>query len=90
MPHCKQAAKRLRQSEKRKVLNRARISAVNTHLKRVSTAIGAKNVDAAKEEIRLAIKKIDKAAKKHTIHKNTAARRKSLLARQLAALAAAK
>ncbi len=86
MPHCKQAEKRLRQADKRRLMNKSRMSVMNTHMKRALGALGANDVAKAKEAIREAMHKIDKAAKRHTIHKNTAARRKSLLARRLAAL----
>lgn len=86
MAHSKQALKRHRQSLRRRAANKIRISAMNTEMKRTLGAIGAGDVAAAKEAIRAAMTKIDKAAKKNSIHKNTAARRKSLLARRLAAL----
>ena len=50
-----------------------------------SAAEGAEN---AAEAHRLAVKKIDKAVKKGVLHKNTAARRKSRLAKRLAAASA--
>ena len=88
MAHSKQAEKRLRQANRRKLQNKSRLSVMNTHLKRTLNAIAANDVTKATEAIKEAMHKIDKAAKHHTIHKNTAARRKSLLARRLAALAA--
>jgi small subunit ribosomal protein S20 len=86
MAHSKQAVKRHRQSLRRRAANKARISAVNTQIKRTQAAIDSKDVGKAKEALHEAMRKIDKAAKKNTIHKNTAARRKSLLARRIAAL----
>ena len=83
MPHSKQAKKRLRQDEKRKVLNRAKSSQMKTATKATLASIEAGNVEKAREDIRLAMKRIDKAAKKNVIHKNTAARKKSLLSRRL-------
>ena len=88
MAHSKQALKRHRQSLRRRAANKIRTSAMNTEMKRTLSAINAGNASAAKEALRAAMTKIDKAAKKNTIHKNTAARRKSLLARRLAALEA--
>ena len=41
------------------------------------------------EQLRLAVKRIDKAAAKGVIHKNTAANHKSRLVRRVAALEAA-
>lgn len=88
MAHSKQALKRHRQSLRRRAANKIRTSAMNTEMKRTLGAIAAGDAAAAKEALRVAMTKIDKAAKKNTIHKNTAARRKSLLARRLAALEA--
>jgi len=83
MPNSKQASKRLRQDEKRKVLNRAAFSRMKTTTKKTLASIEEGNAAQAKEDLRLAMKRIDKAAKKNVIHKNTAARKKSLLARRL-------
>lgn len=88
MAHSKQALKRHRQSLRRRAANKVRTSAMNTETKRTLAAISAGDVATAKEALRAAMAKIDKAAKKNTIHKNTASRRKSLLARRIAALEA--
>jgi small subunit ribosomal protein S20 len=60
---------------------------IKTHMKRVEAAIEANDPDRAKEEYRLACKKIDKAAARRIIHPNSAARKKSKLAQKLARLA---
>jgi small subunit ribosomal protein S20 len=86
MPSSKQAAKRLRQSEKRRIANKGRVSAMKTHIKRTEAAIASGDAAKSREELASAMQKIDKAAKHGTIHKNTASRRKSLLARKLNAL----
>jgi small subunit ribosomal protein S20 len=56
---------------------------------RTKNAIAAAKVDAedAAEQLRLAVKRIDKAAAKGVIHPNQAARRKSRLVRGVAATA---
>jgi len=56
---------------------------VKTHCKWVLAAVRAGNRDQAREEFRLAVKKIDQAAAKGVIHKNKAARLKSRLAQRL-------
>jgi small subunit ribosomal protein S20 len=56
---------------------------VKTHCKRVLAAIQAGDLERAREEFRLAAKKIDQAAAKGVIHKNKAARLKSRLAQRL-------
>ncbi len=83
MPHSNQAKKRLRQDEKRRLLNKAAVSRMKTQVKRTTAVLAEGDVAAAKESLRLAMKRIDKAAKKNVIHKNTAARKKSLLSRRL-------
>lgn len=69
--------KRVRMEETRTARNRAIKSAVKTCVKNVETATDR---EAA---ARIAVKKIDQAAAKGVIHKNTAARKKSSLARSL-------
>ena len=61
--------------------NKANRSALRTEIKKANVAIenGAANKD---EAVRAAIKKIDQAAAKGLLHKNTAARRKSALAKK--------
>lgn len=83
MPNSNQAKKRLRQDQKRRLLNKAAMSRMKSQVKKTTTVLESGDVAAAKESLRLAMKRIDKAAKKHVIHKNTAARKKSLLARRL-------
>ena len=87
MANIKSQIKRNLQNEKRRVRNKAVRSEVKTRVKNALTAAeeGAEtSVDAA----RLAIKRIDKASAKGVIHKNAAARKKSRLAKRLAALSA--
>ena len=82
MANIKSQIKRNRQNEKRRLRNRTVRSEVNTRTKAALAA--AENSDeTADETLRLAIKRIDKAAAKGVIHKNTAARRKSRLVREI-------
>ena len=75
--------KRNRQTVKRQARNKAVRSELRTRTKRAINAIdtGAEDSD---EAIRLAVKRIDKAAAKGTIHKNQAANRKSRLMKRAA------
>jgi len=70
--------KRNRQAVKRQARNKAVRSELRTRTKKANAAI-AEDVTSADESIRLAIKRIDKAAAKGVIHKNQAANRKSKL-----------
>ncbi len=88
MANIKSQIKRNRQNEKRRIANKAVRSELRTRTKAaIATAeAGAETAPAAE---RLAMKRIDKAATKGVIHKNAAARRKSRLAKRVAAAAAA-
>ncbi len=86
MPTSLSASKRVRQNEKKRLANRNKTSALKTAIKRLDKAVAAGNKDEVKKAVAVAYKKIDKAAEAHVMHKNTAARRKSLVARKAAAL----
>jgi len=85
-----QSKKRARQNTKRRTINRARKSQVKTQIKHLETALENGNVEAASEQFRLVTKKLDKTASTSTMHKKTAARKKSRLAKQLNSLKATK
>ena len=87
MPHSNQAKKRLRQSEKQKMINRSRKSTMRTFIKKVQSAVDAGDLEAAQKELPVAMKKIDKAAKTNVIHKNQASRRIGKLNKKVDALA---
>lgn len=87
MANIKSQIKRNRQNEKRRVRNKAVRSELRTRTKGAVTAAETGAEHAAEAE-RLAMKRIDKAATKGVIHKNAAARRKSRLAKRLAAASA--
>ena len=81
MANTKSAMKRIRQSEKRRVRNRTIRSQVRTAVKTARAAGG----DARRTAVAEAIRALDKAVTKGVVHPNTAARKKSALARRLAA-----
>ncbi|MCE2513132.1 MAG: 30S ribosomal protein S20 [Acidimicrobiia bacterium] len=82
MANIKSQIKRNRQNEKRRLRNRTVRSEVSTRTKAALTAVEHDD-EAADETLRLAVQRIDKAAAKGVIHKNTAARRKSRLVRDI-------
>jgi small subunit ribosomal protein S20 len=88
MPNIKSAIKRVNVNEKRRLRNASQKSALRTAIKTFETAADGSNVDSAKTALVNATKKIDKAATKGLIHKNTANRKKSRLAKKLNVLAA--
>lgn len=83
MAHSLSAKKRIRQNAKRRAINRARKSQVKTQIKHFESALEAGDVEAAGEQYRQVVKKLDKTAGTSTMHKRTAARKKSRLAKRL-------
>ncbi|MEN6428408.1 MAG: 30S ribosomal protein S20 [Phycisphaerales bacterium] len=88
MAHSLSAKKRVRQSAKKRTLNRSRKSQVKSQIKRFETTLGEGNAAAAQDQFKEITKKLDKVASTSTMHKKTAARKKSRLARKLNALKA--
>ncbi len=86
MANIKSQIKRNRQNEKRRLRNKATRSELRTREKAAFEAAGSDN---EAEALRQAIRRIDKAAQKGVIHKNTAARKKSRLVAKVKALAEA-
>ena len=84
MANIKSQINRNRQNEKRRVANKGVRSELRTRDKNAEATAQAGD-ESAPEAARIAMKRIDKAAKKGVIHKNQAARRKSRLAKRLAA-----
>jgi small subunit ribosomal protein S20 len=84
--HSLSAKKRIRQNEKRRRTNRARKSRVKTQIKRFEKALAGGDLQKATEQFRLVVKRLDQISATSTMHKKTAARKKSRLAKQLNAL----
>lgn len=85
MPNIKSAIKRAKSTQKKSQYNKSQRTEVRTIVKMAKTAIENNSSD-AKEAVDKAIVKIDKAAGKGKIHKNTAARKKSRLTKALNAI----
>ncbi|MDP5273054.1 30S ribosomal protein S20 [Chengkuizengella axinellae] len=86
MPNIKSAIKRVKTSEKRRLMNASKKSALRTAIKTVDTAVAEQNAENAKAALTDAIKKLDKAASNGLIHKNAASRKKSRLTKKVNAL----
>ena len=86
MAHSLSAKKRVRQSDRKRLINRARKSQIKTQIKHFEKALSSGDAQAAAEQYRLVAKKLDKVATTGTMHKKTAARKKSRLARRLNSL----
>jgi small subunit ribosomal protein S20 len=83
--NIKSQIKRNRQNEVRRLRNKAVRSEIKTRVKsavRSAEAGGEQSADA----LRLAVKRIDKAAAKGVIHKNQAANRKARLMKRLSSV----
>jgi small subunit ribosomal protein S20 len=78
MPNHKSAEKRVRQSEKRRMINRAHRTKVRTYIKKLRAALDGKGEDIQKV-LPETISVIDKSVQKGVLHKNAAARYKSRL-----------
>ena len=88
MANIKSQIKRNRQNEKRRLRNKSVRAEMRTRSKNAVAAAEAGSED-LDEMLRLAVKRIDKAAAQGVIHKNTAANHKSRLVRRIAAIEAA-
>lgn len=81
MPSTPSAAKRLRQSAKRRMHNRIAKKIIKTSSRKALETVAENDLPKAEEAYRAAVAKIDKAGARRILHPNTAARRKSKLAR---------
>ncbi|HSH48207.1 MAG TPA: 30S ribosomal protein S20 [Halomonas sp.] len=88
MANTKQARKRARQAEGRRVLKASQRSLVRTYIKRVIKAINAGDHAAAMQAFQQAQPVIDRIADKDVLSKKKAARLKSRLNKRVKALAA--
>ncbi len=86
MAHNKSQEKRNRQTIVRTTRNKAVRSELKTRIKSAVAAAESGDAAAAAEALRLAQKRIDQAAAKGVLKKNTAARRKRNLVRQVRAI----
>ncbi|WP_431221184.1 30S ribosomal protein S20 [Leifsonia xyli] len=86
MANIKSQIKRNRTNKKSQERNKAVKSELKTAIRATREAVVAGDKEKATAALRLAAKKIDKAASKGVIHKNQAANRKSAIAKQVAAL----
>ena len=83
MPNIKSAIKRVNIIEKKTMRNNMIKSGYRTAVKKFEQAVEAGNIEEAKSLFSAATKKIDQACTKGVIVKNTAARKKSNMAKKL-------
>ncbi len=81
MPIIKSAIKRVRQAAKRRSRNLQVKRAIHRDIRSFQDALESGDAKVTTEKLREAVSEIDRAIKKGTLHRNTAARRKSQLMR---------
>jgi len=90
VPNLASTAKRVRQNERNRTRNRSRKAELKTETRKLTDALHDGKLDQAKKLLTQVTKKLDQVAAKGSVHRNTASRRKSRLAKRLNAAAAAK
>jgi small subunit ribosomal protein S20 len=85
MANIKSQIKRNRTNEVARLRNKSAKSEIKTRVKR-AVAAASTGAETSAEDLRLAMKRLDKAAARGIIHKNQASNRKSRLARRVNAL----
>ena len=88
MANIKSQIKRNRTNEIRRLRNKAAKSEVKTRVK-VAVAAAESGTETAADDLRLAVKRLDKMAARGIIHKSQASNRKARLIRRINAIAAA-
>lgn len=86
MANTPQAKKRIRRNARRADINHARISRIRTFVKQVESAIESGKKKEAAEALKQAQPEIARGVARGVLHKNTAARKFSRLAKRVAAL----
>ena len=83
----KTPAKRARIAEDNRLRNKAQKSKLKSNIKIYEASLSGDNVEAARENLIKITSLIDKSVTKGVLHKNTAARKKSALAKKLNSIA---
>jgi small subunit ribosomal protein S20 len=83
--NIKSQIKRNRTNEAARLRNKATKSEIKTRIK-TAVAAAAAGTETSAEDLRVAVKRLDKAAARGIIHKNQASKRKSRLIRRINAI----
>ena len=86
MPQRRSGIKELRKNRTNRMHNLDIKTSLKKTIKKYAVSVENKKTDEAKENLKIVYKKLDKAAKRNILNKNTASRRKSKLAKKLIAL----
>ena len=87
MANIKSALKRIKVTKFKTRRNKIIVSSLKTSIRRFEDSVKAGNMNEAKELYQKVTSLIDKAVAKGTLHKNTAARKKSRLSKKMKATA---
>lgn len=83
MANIKSAKKRVEVAERNRLRNKSVKSAISTAIKKVFESIKSSDTNAMKETLNKAYSIIDKAVSKGILHRNTAARKKARITKQV-------
>ncbi len=89
MANTPQAEKRIRRNARRADVNKARVSRIRTFIKKAESTIAGGDAAAAAAALQAAQPELMRGVAKGVVHKNTAARKMSRLAKRVKALAPA-
>jgi len=81
--NIKSAKKRIRQTKVRTLRNKIQKTMFRTAIRRFEVALNQGDVQTAEQALRFVYARLDRAAQKGAIHRNTASRRKSRLSQRL-------
>ncbi len=87
MANTPQAEKRIRRNDRRAEINKARVSRIRTFVKKVESELAAGAGESAAAALAAAQPELMRGVAKGVVHKNTAARKISRLAKRVKALA---
>jgi small subunit ribosomal protein S20 len=87
MANHKSAEKRIRRNERRREINKARVSRIRGFVKRVETAIASGDRAAAQEALKTAQPEMQRGVSRGVLHRNTVARKISRLSHRIKAMA---
>ncbi len=90
MARIQSAVKNIRKSRRRNAVNRARRSRLRTQIKKLRELLAHKDAEGARKALTATLSVIDRSLSRGILHRNTAARYKSRLSRQVASLGRAR
>lgn len=90
MARIQSAVKNIRKNRRRNAINRASRSRLRSQIRKIRELLARKDADGARQALSATLSLLDRSRGKGIIHRNTAARYKSRLTRQVTALGRAR